>query len=125
MRCQGLYYPELLSCHIPLGYIGKESIAWCSIAPRSTNRRLINNGSSDKEIWPIACFFVIRLTVDSHGQARGTKTYALSANDKRIHPCLKAWSLLSPLLEALPTRMTCVQKTVHALSGMKLAFNSA
>jgi hypothetical protein len=30
--------------------------------------------------------------VDSHGQARGTKTYTLSANNKRIHPRLKAWS---------------------------------
>jgi hypothetical protein len=33
-----------------------------------------------------------RFSVDSHGQARGTKTYTLSANNKRIHSRLKAWS---------------------------------
>ena len=32
------------------------------------------------------------LAVDSHGQARGTKTYTRCANYKRIHPRLKAWS---------------------------------
>jgi len=43
-----------------LGYIEKEPIAWCSIAPRSTYRRLVDDDSSDEGIWSIACFFVVR-----------------------------------------------------------------
>lgn len=43
-----------------LGYIGEEPIAWCSVAPRSTYRRLVDDGSSDEGIWSIACFFVVR-----------------------------------------------------------------
>lgn len=43
-----------------LGYIGEEPIAWCSIAPRSTYRRLVDNDSSDEGVWSIACFFVVR-----------------------------------------------------------------
>jgi GNAT superfamily N-acetyltransferase len=43
-----------------LGYLDEEPIAWCSVAPRSTYRRLVNNGSSDDGIWSITCFFVVR-----------------------------------------------------------------
>lgn len=43
-----------------LGYIDEEPVAWCSIAPRSTYRRLVDDGSSDEGIWSLACFFVIR-----------------------------------------------------------------
>lgn len=43
-----------------LGYIGDEPVAWCSVAPRSSYRRLVDNGSSDEGIWSIACFFVVR-----------------------------------------------------------------
>ena len=31
-------------------------------------------------------------SVDSHGQARGTKIYTLRVDKKRIHPRLKTWS---------------------------------
>jgi GNAT superfamily N-acetyltransferase len=45
-----------------LGYIGGEAIAWCSIAPRSTYRRLGGGDLADspEAIWSIACFFVVR-----------------------------------------------------------------
>lgn len=43
-----------------LGYSGEEPVAWCSVAPRSTYRRLIDDDSSDEGIWSIACFFVVR-----------------------------------------------------------------
>lgn len=43
-----------------LGYLDKEPVAWCSIAPRSTFRRLVNDGTPDEGIWSITCFFVVR-----------------------------------------------------------------
>ncbi len=43
-----------------LGYAGDEPVAWCSIAPRSTYRRLVSGETSDEGIWSIACFFVVR-----------------------------------------------------------------
>lgn len=52
-----------ISAGIPvglLGYIDNEPVAWCSVAPRSAYRRLVDNGSSDEGTWSIACFFVVR-----------------------------------------------------------------
>ncbi len=43
-----------------LGYLDEEPVAWCSVAPRSTYRRLVNDGSPDEGVWSIACFFVVR-----------------------------------------------------------------
>lgn len=43
-----------------LGYLDAEPVAWCSVAPRSTYRRLVDDGSSDEGVWSIACFFVVR-----------------------------------------------------------------
>lgn len=43
-----------------LGYLGGEPVAWCSVAPRSTYRRLVSNGSPDDGIWSIVCFFVLK-----------------------------------------------------------------
>ncbi|WP_436303456.1 GNAT family N-acetyltransferase [Variovorax sp. LjRoot290] len=43
-----------------LAYAGEEPVAWCSIAPRSTYRRLVGDQSADDGIWSIACFFVVR-----------------------------------------------------------------
>lgn len=43
-----------------LGYLDEEPVAWCSVAPRSTYRRLVGDGSTDAGIWSIACFFVVR-----------------------------------------------------------------
>jgi GNAT superfamily N-acetyltransferase len=43
-----------------LGYIDEEPVLWCSIAPRSTYRGLVDDSSSDDGVWSLACFFVIR-----------------------------------------------------------------
>src|SRR4029077_14548102 len=43
-----------------LGYLNKEPVAWCSVAPRSTYRRLFEQGGDEEGVWSIACFFVIR-----------------------------------------------------------------
>lgn len=43
-----------------LGYLDEEPVAWCSVAPRSSYRRLVDDGSSDDGVWSIACFFVVR-----------------------------------------------------------------
>lgn len=43
-----------------LGYLDEEPVAWCSVAPRSTYRRLVDDGSPDDGVWSIACFFVVR-----------------------------------------------------------------
>jgi GNAT superfamily N-acetyltransferase len=43
-----------------LGYLEEEPVAWCSIAPRSTYRRLVKDDSPDPDIWSIVCFFVVR-----------------------------------------------------------------
>lgn len=43
-----------------LGYLGTEPVAWCSVAPRATYRRLVSDGSSDEGVWSIVCFFVAK-----------------------------------------------------------------
>ena len=43
-----------------LGYVNGEPVAWCSVAPRSTYRRLVSDTSPDADIWSIACFFIVR-----------------------------------------------------------------
>ena len=43
-----------------LGYLEGEPVAWCSLAPRSTFRRLVDDDSSDAGVWSITCFFVVR-----------------------------------------------------------------
>ncbi|MCX8516850.1 MAG: GNAT family N-acetyltransferase, partial [Rhodoferax sp.] len=57
-----------------LGYLDEEPVAWCSVAPRSSYRRLLPDAGagadavvdavvdtgSDEGVWSIACFFVVR-----------------------------------------------------------------
>lgn len=43
-----------------LGYLDGEPVAWCSIAPRPTYRRLVANQTDDASVWSIVCFFVAR-----------------------------------------------------------------
>ncbi len=48
-----------------LGYLGPEPVAWCSIAPLATYRRLskeveANHIEANNKTWTIACFFVLR-----------------------------------------------------------------
>ncbi len=44
-----------------LAYLDGQPVAWCSIAPRSTYRRLGGpEAEPGQEIWSLACFFVVR-----------------------------------------------------------------
>jgi GNAT superfamily N-acetyltransferase len=43
-----------------LGYLDGEPVAWCSVASRSTYRRLVSGGGLDDGVWSIACLFVVR-----------------------------------------------------------------
>lgn len=43
-----------------LGYLGSEPVAWCSVAPRHTFRKLVSDGSSNEGVWSITCFYVAR-----------------------------------------------------------------
>ena len=47
-----------------LGYLDEEPVAWCSVAPRSSYRRLVPDAGayvvSDAGVWSITCFFVVR-----------------------------------------------------------------
>jgi GNAT superfamily N-acetyltransferase len=43
-----------------LAYDGKEPVAWCSVAPKSTYRKLddLDPDEDASKVWSIACFFV-------------------------------------------------------------------
>lgn len=44
-----------------LGYIDGQPVAWCSVGPRSSFRRLSNQaGAEDGSVWSITCFFIAR-----------------------------------------------------------------
>lgn len=45
-----------------LGYLGEEPIAWCSVGPRDSFRRLLDqqDETGTECIWSIVCFFVVR-----------------------------------------------------------------
>ena len=46
-----------------LGYLDGEPVAWCSIAPRPTYRRLggaQDPGDDPEKVWSITCFFITR-----------------------------------------------------------------
>ncbi|MEM7443335.1 MAG: GNAT family N-acetyltransferase [Pseudomonadota bacterium] len=47
-----------------LGYVEDEPVAWCSVGPRPSLRRLGDGDLDDERIWSIVCFFV-------HRQRRG------------------------------------------------------
>lgn len=52
-----------------LGHLGGAPVAWCSVAPRSTYRRLggaAHEGADEEAIWSIVCFFVAR-SARGHG----------------------------------------------------------
>lgn len=57
-----------------LGYIADEPVAWCSIAPRATYRRLggpEDFGDEPDAVWSLACFFIRR---DLRGKGAGEQT---------------------------------------------------
>ena len=43
-----------------LGYLGDEPVARCSVAPRSTYRRLVDDSDPDGGIWSLVCSFITR-----------------------------------------------------------------
>lgn len=52
---------RILSC-IPvglLGYADNEPVAWCSVAPRETYRRLGGDERLEK-VWSITCFYIVK-----------------------------------------------------------------
>lgn len=42
-----------------LAYVGEEPVAWCSVAPRETYRRLGGDEQLER-VWTVACFFIKR-----------------------------------------------------------------
>lgn len=55
-----------------LGYLDDEPVAWCSVAPRSTYKKLGGveyEGTPDDAVWSIVCFFALR-------SARGNGIFA-------------------------------------------------
>lgn len=56
------YIKERVCSQTPIGllaYSENRPVAWCSVAPRDTYRRLGGDESLDK-VWSIACFFIKR-----------------------------------------------------------------
>ena len=68
-----------------LGYLDREPVAWCSVAPRSTYRRLVEDDSSDEGIWSIACFFVVRRL---RGQGITQRIITAAVEHARAHGAL-------------------------------------
>jgi len=53
---------ERICDNIPTGilaYLDKHPVAWCSVAPRETYKKL-NGIETNKKVWSIVCFFVKR-----------------------------------------------------------------
>ena len=41
-----------------LGYLAGEPVAWCSVAPSTTYRRLRSDTEPSEDVWSLVCFFV-------------------------------------------------------------------
>lgn len=65
-----------------LGYANGEPVAWCSVAPRSTYRRLVSGETSHEGIWSIACFFIVRRL---RGLGLTTQLIAAAVRHARAH----------------------------------------
>jgi GNAT superfamily N-acetyltransferase len=65
-----------------LGYLGEEPVAWCSVAPRATYRRLVSNGTPDDGIWSIACFYILRR---HRGAGIAKRMLAAAVEHARLH----------------------------------------
>lgn len=52
---------QLVHDGVPIGilaYLEGKPIAWCSVAPRPTHRRLVSASEHNDNVWSITCFFV-------------------------------------------------------------------
>jgi GNAT superfamily N-acetyltransferase len=66
-----------------LGYLDGKPVAWCSVAPRSTHRRLVSTDSLPNDgIWSITCFFVVRTL---RGSAIVKQLLAAAVRHARAH----------------------------------------
>lgn len=66
-----------------IGYLDREPVAWCSIAPRSTYRPGLANvlpADAGERIWSLACFFLKRL----HRGRRLFHSLLIAAQDHAI-----------------------------------------
>lgn len=43
-----------------IGYLQEEPVAWCSVAPSTTYRRLREDAAPAEDVWSIVCFFIRR-----------------------------------------------------------------
>jgi GNAT superfamily N-acetyltransferase len=68
-----------------LAYAGKEPIGWCSVAPKSTYRKLddLNPDEDASRIWSIACFFVKKEWRDQGLTTRFVKAAAELARKRK------------------------------------------
>lgn len=94
-----------------LGYLDGRPVAWCSIAPRSTYRRLVDEPVVEAEndaVWSVACFFVLRAfrgagvmrrllaEAQRHAKAHGARVvegYPVDADS----PSYRSWASSMPL----------------------------
>ena len=67
-----------------LGYLDGEPVAWCSIAPFDTHRKLrqVADGEETARIWSVTCFFVRR---DLRGQGLTKQLLAAAVKLARKH----------------------------------------
>jgi GNAT superfamily N-acetyltransferase len=68
-----------------LGYLDREPVAWCSIAPFDTHQtrpRKLAEGEATQRIWSVTCFFVRR---DLRGQGLTHQLLAAAVKHARKH----------------------------------------
>jgi GNAT superfamily N-acetyltransferase len=67
-----------------LGYLDGEPVAWCSIAPFDTHRKLrkVTDGEETARIWSVTCFFVRR---DLRGQGLTKQLLAAAVKLAKKH----------------------------------------
>lgn len=91
--CRKQYIQARVMAGIPIGllaYAGEQPIAWCSVAPRETHRRL---GGDERlpDVWSITCFYIQKEYRHSglvHILIGQAKTYAKAngANHMEAYP---------------------------------------
>jgi GNAT superfamily N-acetyltransferase len=66
-----------------VGYLDEKPVAWCSIAPRSTYKRLKGLEDEDEEnVWSIACFYIVK---ELRGRGMTRKLIEAAVDTARQH----------------------------------------
>ena len=66
-----------------IGYLEDKPVAWCSVGPRSSFRRLAEDSHGDGEaVWSITCFFIARA---HRGQGLANRMIAAAVGHARAH----------------------------------------